>query len=782
MNTQNNGLFNFNHIPSNLPNIPSNISNIVSGLISNANKSNNEGDSALSIENKRQRAKALVSTFENYKKNSPFHTGFLRSLAQKFQNFISWLFRMNPSFPLSSIEMQFAMQLYRTCDAQLLTKTENEKKIPFSYILESWAHFLKELDQGKSSNEHVALKKCAEYQKSIETARLNSHPVWRKASIYFLQTRISRAIDQLQIDQSILIPGGYLSKGVKDVQAKRTEMLYEVRRTNAGYTFRIFHNSDAIGIEKVEKSYSLRKDQIFAHLNEILELQAICDTSENERGLSKVINEYGGYALTLFKLRKAPKDLNTLTSVAKNAIDKSIYTSSESRFKNLLLKFRDYTRAINQNANAAELSPNKSDEKVTEIFFTCKDAEQATIQKLGMKLSVLFDLFDKTRSFKQKDEKFSIWLRDNAIHLTKTIDRKIGDCDDLKGIKGKLNEIVEEFSHSVQEKVLLPPAPDKQKSNPNIFSDPLIFLQEDIPVSSFSKLKAKSIGTLSPLPVEEQTFENLLNSCKSLSQGKKLDLLRLRLTDAYNHLFHLDQDAEHWKGLSILDREEWSEKIVQLVKYSAQINFANDEKAVPQHFLQIVKSFEICQRLAWLNDEKTKFKDFHFDMSAIRDILKDPYLDLGHTGPDLLSALDQIEGNRSNLVRLTTSTPSGLPEKKFYAGHEPNLSLEQTKELYTDLGDKNLLPKNIVHLRQMNILLRMVTARYRTLDYPGFWNKAKAFAGGCVKYLSEMIEKKELLGLIPGYMRKIDEHLEKIEAPKSFGFLNPISCGLKSQQ
>ena len=75
-------------------------------------------------EQKAERAQFLISTYEKYQKASPFYTspGFLRSLAQKLMNFFRWVFRVNPPFPLSVIEMQFAMQLYRTCDANVMAQ------------------------------------------------------------------------------------------------------------------------------------------------------------------------------------------------------------------------------------------------------------------------------------------------------------------------------------------------------------------------------------------------------------------------------------------------------------------------------------------------------------------------------------------------------------------------------------------------------------------------------------------------------------------------------------
>lgn len=781
------------------------------------------------IDNSRH-AHHLQNILQRYKEVSPFNSAptLLTSLAQRFRNFFRWLFNLPPPFTLSALQMQFAMHLFRNYDTKI-AQNHSRSELPFSFVLESWAHFLKETASENVRIASAPLFTCAGYQRTIERAQQIAHPLWRMTLLLLLRYRITSAIDKLKEGETLYLPGGYLSETAEDSPFKASHMLYEVRKTATAYTFRIFYHSNDILPQIGETACTLTKEQLFDNLSELLDVQTIGDLSANNRGFYSIYMRFRkGIRLlsAAYKNRDliGPIDWKIFTSLDKITVllakMTALLTNKEIN-NDLIVKIKEFLpttsskgrlKLVLENLNIRANQPviaftkgiaNQSDEKLFEVFLKCVDRRENTthfaIRKLGMKIALLFDIFEKLEAEIKTNDKWRLWFQDAAINLIAALTKQVGDLPEIADIKLRLQQIVDLLTQLTRShQIALPPGPEQQTEASKQFSDPFIFAQADIPVTAFAKTRVipQRLGTPLRISVEmtpTAIITSLLERCEELSSNKRFDELRLNLNDVMGFVDTLDQ-KKYWDGITADEREAWSGRVTELGRYATQLQFASPYKGpLPQHLYQLLLCVKIGQTIAHLNDSRTHFKKFHLDMTTLYHVLKDPYLDLGAIGADLLTMLVQMTPSlppvntiilpklfrngpdpASKAVRLTTRLPNEDADLEFYEPHERGLTDEQASDLHADFGDKGLLPKEITNLRQLNLLLMMVSARYRVLNVPGFIDVAKIAFGTFFQNISTLLSSKEKFTFDGTFLfiRYIDRILQNDGKPTAVTFSN----------
>lgn len=239
------------------------------------NRKDLKAESSLSDAELKSYAKSFNEVSTKYAEFSPFKKGIIEKISDLFSRFTRWLFRKEPPFPISDLEMKFSMNLFRTLDELPADKIDkkNPGQVPFSFVLNSWSKVLKQSQP--DSTIPIAMKQCAQYQKSIEEIREGSW--FRETRLGILQKKIARDIDKLKPDQTLLLPGGFnpiIGKGLLEMLIKlgkpeekdkktieealkllsQIPMMYEVSKNSEGQIiFRVFHESILfhLGLDKM---------------------------------------------------------------------------------------------------------------------------------------------------------------------------------------------------------------------------------------------------------------------------------------------------------------------------------------------------------------------------------------------------------------------------------------------------------------------------------------------------------------------------------------------------
>ena len=273
-------------------------------------------------------------------------------------------------------------------------------------------------------------------------------------------------------------------------------------------------------------------------------------------------------------------------------------------------------------------------------------------------------------------------------------------------------------------------------------------------------------------------LQHWLNTCNELSKARRFDELQFALQDIFNGLAHLDKNGL-WDEIPLSDTEACSNAIHHFCLLTAQVQFnLNKPCLTSQQILHLLRSMKICQRLAVRNNENTTFGRYCLELDAIKDILKDPWLDLGSDGPEIRRVIQDIE--RPGAVQLSLTNPAiyaRLPEgdKAFFdeylqkhASQFSRLGLNGRKSLIEDFGSASgKLSPQVVHLRRMKIITMALMAKYRTLGSPGLYITIK----DTIETFLNSFSKKET-DLEAAYVQRkldqIDKLLRKSTPPSEF--------------
>ena len=219
------------------------------------------------------------------------------------------------------------------------------------------------------------------------------------------------------------------------------------------------------------------------------------------------------------------------------------------------------------------------------------------------------------------------------------------------------------------------------------------------------------------------------------------------------------------KKIPQTDLPHWSAAIRDLTRYSFPVYFYPGKKGpLPYQILNFLKGLEITQELAYLNNAVTKFEGYSFDLDPIKDILKDPYLDLGIYAPQIFQTITAIEKQDKNfkkvrLMELRSGQSFGAAfqyqpnhltaaENEFFLKHG---NVSQRTPLVYDFGHNeekepsNHLPSQIVDMRQIYMMTQMLMAPHRTIRFQGIFNHVRAFfhqIDKSVKLKQEQVDKQ----------------------------------------
>ncbi|HEY4832449.1 MAG TPA: hypothetical protein VIH61_07830, partial [Waddliaceae bacterium] len=789
----------------------------------------------IDLPNLDDKKKTLLDTLsENHPAITPFieKTDIITQITEAFLRFFRWLLDIPAPFPLPEMEMQFSMHLYRNFDSELMekihpnTSPEETRDLPLSFVLKSWCAFL-EKSEASTSIDSSALKRCIEYQEKIENAR--SSKWWASGIIDGLESSITNQIQELQPGQSAYLPGGVMvpKKGIQSdmdnkalsalktaSSAKPVEMIYEIRKNEdgSGLTWRVYNYSTQasnlmktpfdpsnlpellknITTEKKDdayQEYQLTEEEFLKNLRDLLEVQAFSHKALGMGIFGRIKYVYQGIKAAL-NGELAGNNSNFTLNALKDV--------SMVRFSNIFNEYKP--KIVNSDApkHQVTFSLRTNSEKLYEVFAKSLGIKELKTEKLLLKATLFLDIYEKTK-IHLEDASWRKWVKDNGIHLLKLIKKEVGNQPGLTNMEGKLGQIMDEIAQKTAiDSITNPLSPAEQKKSDTAFDDPLVFSLQQHAMTAFSPVnKTKNFTSVAPLQAidfEKASFEEVKNQftlwidrCNDLSNQEKLDELSLLLNDAFGGI-HFAEKCGFWDKIPLEEVEEWSGMIRLMGQFATQVHFGTDTRGpLPQRLYQLLKILKICQQLALRNREVTCFDGYCVDMAPMRDVLHDPYLDLGVVGPKMHELLNTIEKPDSKKLRLVKTSVLDFKEEelaKFLKSEEGSFftkcleKQKQTnpelveKDLLADLGQKGTLPSQIVHLRQLNILILMMAAKYRTLHVPGLGNRVKIFFKGMIRSLKDKNLGKNKNGfdrsILFEQMALLDSYLASKKLPNSF--------------
>src|SRR5262249_8407991 len=154
-----------------------------------------------------------------------------------------------------------------------------------------------------------------------------------------------------------------------------------------------------------------------------------------------------------------------------------------------------------------------------------------------------------------------------------------------------------------------------------------------------------------------------------------------KLEDFFSKLQKAD-GADFFAKIPPSEASKWSSLVNEALQLQCQTHFGlNIQAPVPSMILNLVKCLEITQKLA---HKEGAFSGYALDMSPYKEMLKDPYLDLGGLGPKIMETIENIEGASQTHLRMTTVNPGdmSLAEKGFYKQFikdHPHLKIPEDK-------------------------------------------------------------------------------------------------------
>ncbi len=750
--------------------------------------------------------------------------GFIARAWRQISAFICWISRTKVKVLPAEFRQQFAMLLFRTRDAELLSQTQ-PLDISFSTALEAYIHAITSYKDALASIEPEqleALKRCIEYSKSIEAAQKLSASS-RHSHINRLTQVMAEQIKHLSPNQCIYIPGGLIEYAnlagiipesklllLKNKELKTTHMLFEIHKHPAKegkILFRLFNYSDSLNNTSVDST-----------LNQIIP-QLVPETSGLNR-LKKQLNTPSSPAATEYELElkvliehlSMLLEVQTAPSFSYNrrwfewiwhvrSLLKPFSLEDHSAYK--LDQFFNRIRPciIQSNTNhepiKVRLRPSTNPVKLFKVFGKAIDEPERKVRQLLQKTSLFLEILEDAKPKMAQDPKLTKWIRDNAINLFQTYKNYFGNnqldyTGEQQWIVNHFAQIVNELesiTNAQRKPFQLPLSPQQQQTLPSKFAHPIVFEGKPTPLKTFQALTQPSASYLEPLPTISflpkdyktcfDRFENWITICIDLSKMKQLDSLHLVLESIFFDLAMADKN-NFWSSIPQEDCEEWSRRLKLLCMFVAQVQFCLGRSGpFPRQILNLLNLLRRCQSLAYINYPKTCFKGYALQMDAFRDILRDPYLDLENEGHKIKAVIDEIESGGSCLVRLNDPSENKRQaenDRAFFDHYRKEHSLSVDVPLEEDFGSGGNLASQIVDLRCMRALTRGLMEKYRCFGNLSLWTMTKNSIKTSIAFLRRQIKDldKDLLLRI---FDEIDHHLKRSALPftmvKNRFFLHP---------
>jgi hypothetical protein len=753
----------------------------------------------------------LKNVTENYDQNLPFSKkkGVVSTLLYSFDKFIRKVSGKAPPLPFSEIELRFTMHLFRNFDGEALDLAYTSKpkvmkglenQIPFSTVLKVWTHFFSSIPPLQKDVDVNALKKCCTYQKEIEEARLSFK--WRRNSkIRRLSKNIGADMKKLNPGQKMYIPGGALTPG-PNKSVEMHQMIYEVFRSekeSGQFVFKVINLSSQLHPEEAMASpvetYLVSEENLQEKMEVLLFAQTVPSPALDKLG-----------PLEAYRLiKKGGNPLDTISS------------SGMTELQNVLKEFK---RVASPDDTKEQLEEKIDPEKIYEVFQKALQGDSAKEHKLLLKTALFFHIYESSEN-RLSDPLWNKWMRDNAIQLLNSIETRVGapDNEDLKVVEAKFQAILDalESAHSAGEKMPLPPSPQDQKEASVRFDESPLLFDKQLSMDKVKELKKADSETKTPIPpidflkVEPHAaysqMKGQVDVIEKLSKTGQLESSREKLEDLFTMLQMADE-ADFFAKVPPQDAERWSGLINQMFHLEMQAHFGlNIQAPLPGMILNLLKSLEITQKLAHLRGKEGGFSGYALDMKPYKEMIKDPYLDLGSLGPKITQTIENIEKASDKRLRLTTviSRKMSSVEQDFYKEFirdHPHLKIPPDRflglditegissHLSGDFGEEHLLPAQVVHLKQAALMSQMMMGRYRTLHLAGV---GRAF-GEIVKTgisaskelkkggkLSEA-ETQEIVNAVAWrrQQKNIDKHLTGSSKQAGFRVTQDITAGGRS--
>lgn len=347
----------------------------------------------------------------------------------------------------------------------------------------------------------------------------------------------------------------------------------------------------------------------------------------------------------------------------------------------------------------------RSSEKLMELFLkrVVEDHDSYRRRKNLLKAASFFALYQQMGKHLE-DPDVRGWMRDNGIALLKSYEkapkRPIGGSkEDSAYIQQRLKKIIEELNQP-----LLMTLPKNREAECSFEKKLEIPTQAAFSDFQITKTDVKIVDPLA-------NFEKGVTRIQELIAKGDFKNAELLLEDTSRLLEKLDLTGLDQKGAEIL-----SGKIRDFGLMAVQVNLGRGRNVpsppIIHYVLQsLALTDALCRRF---NDA---FKGYQFDLDPIRKVLQDPYLSLGETSRKIAADLESLEKGKS-LIRLTDPSDPSSNEQRFFE----SISKQDPEALYADIGDKGLLPSQIVHMRQLYLIMQCMLAPSRTLLPTGFGN------------------------------------------------------------
>lgn len=753
-------------------------------------------------------ASHLKQVTENYHQHLPFSTkrGVISSLLYSLDKFIRKVLGKAPPLPFSEIELRFTMHLFRNFDAEALNLAYRPKRkvmkglenqIPFSTVLKVWSHFFSTIPELQKGIDVNALKKCEKFQKEIEEARLCWK--WRRNSkIRCLSKNIGKDLKNLQPSQKMYIPGGALTPASKSSVAM-DQMLYEVSRSEkepGQFIFKVIHVSSQLDPQDSAplKTYLIPEENLQEKMEVLLFAQTVASPQLDKMG-----------PLDFYRsLKKGKNPLEALTS------------TGMTELQGVLKEFKKVEVPEEMVISRKKREEKTDPEKIYEVFQKTFQGDSAKEHKLLLKTALFLHIFECSEK-RLSDPIWNKWMRDNAIQLLNSIEKRVGapENEDLREVEAKFLTVLEALGSAQKrtETRTLPPSPQGQKEASLVFDESPLLLDKQLPMGHVMELKKASVETktaallidflkVSPQEAYVQ-LKSQINEIGELIKKGNLEASQEKLEDFFAVLQNGDA-AGFIEKIPPTDMPQWSSLINDALHHECKVQFGlNIQAPIPSKILSLIKCLEITQKLAHLRGKEGGFSGYAVDMTAFKEMIKDPYLDLGGLGPKITQTIDNIEKASEKHLRMTMVNPQQMSgeEQGFYRQFmldHPHLKIPPdtflginvtekgsiSSHLPGDFGQEHLLPLQVVHLKQAALLSQMMMARYQTLHFSGV---GRAFGEAIKTKIETDKERKKgsKLGRTDLYkdifwkrhQEKIDRHLASQDKPLSFKVIQDVQTG-----
>lgn len=701
------------------------------------------------------------------------HKSVFTHIIDCFRDFISWITGNPRVEKVDPLEMTFAMHLFRQADSRLYSKilgtgtsiAENllSLKLDTHSTFEIWRHFLSEMTPYLSTEEQEEhnkflgiLNQIIEVKSKIVELRSIRRAEDRKlATAIYAEEIFNKANLELEIGKTVYLPGGYVQDGeIPGIGSGLMEfpMIYEVKKKPEGdYAIRIIdfsknteENSKVVNpgnfvwdkvLEVVDKgvkglkvcgSYTgtIKEVDLRKFFNDNLRCQVGPENilKHLKPGLWNIIKA-GWYAL-----RGIGKD------ELQNNKRKHIYQDGVKKFS-LEHDLKSNTDAENPECLSTKLRLFTEPEKLFELFMKRISPKFYTRSKSLMKVAAFQILFKKVES-KLDDEQVRGWIRSNAHSLLSTLKKHDSSFNAVEKaeIKTALEDIISKINDNRLREV--PSAPNDQKSNPTGFKNPLAIAPVFAPLDTFKKrsVNASPIAPEPPSLDDKVRLKNWMNAkiktCRKLANTGSFETLDFHLQESFQVLRLLIKQ-DYFVNLQPEDTKEWSQIARELGFLTADCSYGLRRIVpYPHHIDQILTSLRVSENIFQISEKdkinkikaKLRTSGFGLDLGFVKFTLLNPYLNVGPYNQSILDNLRSMhKETRIELVTAIESENHGYINAQGELYHQYDLPKKFSKdgevipqpEAIQDIGQYNLLPKELANLRQLYILTQVLLAPTR---------------------------------------------------------------------